>query len=91
MPALMSFILRIVLLAAGLIFAASLALAFVALLVGWTLRSAWAKLAGRPVTPFVIRINPRNGFDRRTPRADSAQPMRPIPDVTDVEPKSPRS
>jgi flagellar biosynthesis protein FlhB len=99
MPALMNLILRIVLLVAGLVFAASLAVAFVLLLVGWTLRAGWAKLTGRPVTPFIVRMDPRSGFERmyrragpgsRTPRADSVQPAREIPDVTDVEPRMPQ-
>jgi flagellar biosynthesis protein FlhB len=99
MPALMNLILRIVLLVAGLVFAASLAVAFVLLLVGWTLRAGWAKLTGRPVTPFIVRMDPRSGFERmyrragpgsRTPRADLVQPAREIPDVTDVEPRMPQ-
>jgi hypothetical protein len=63
------------------------------------LRAGWAKLTGNPVSPFVIRIDPRGGFDRmvrkgapqgsRTPRADSVQPGRLVPDVTDVEPRMP--
>jgi hypothetical protein len=99
MPALLNFILRLVLVAAGLLFAASLAVAFTLMLVGWTLRAGWAKLTGNPVSPFVIRIDPRGGFDRmvrkgapqgsRTPRADSVQPGRLVPDVTDVEPRMP--
>jgi flagellar biosynthesis protein FlhB len=99
MPALLNLILRAILLLAGLVFAASLAVAFVLLLVGWTLRAGWAKLTGRPVTPFIVRIDPRRGFERmyrgagqgsRTPRADSVQPARKIPDVTDVEPRMPQ-
>ena len=95
MPALMNLILRVVLLFAGLLFAASLAVAFALLLAGWALRAGWAKLTGKQVTPFIVRIDPRSGFERmyrggqgsRTPRADSVQPVRNIPDVTDVEPR----
>jgi len=96
MPALMNLILRVVLLLAGLVFAASLAVATVLLLVGWTLRAGWARLTGRPVAPFIVRIDPRRGFERmyrgaaqgsRTPRADSVRPAREIADVTDVEPR----
>jgi hypothetical protein len=98
MPTLLNFVIRLVLVAAGLLFAASLALAFTLVLVGWTLRAGWAKLTGRPVSPFVIRIDPRGGFERmyrragevsRTPRADSVQSGRMVPDVTDVEPRIP--
>jgi hypothetical protein len=98
MPTLLNFLVRLVLVAAGLLFAASLAVAFTLMLLGWTLRAGWAKLTGRPVSPFVIRIDPRGGFERmyrragegsRTPRADSVQPSRMVPDVTDVEPRMP--
>jgi hypothetical protein len=98
MSALLNLIVRLVLVAAGLLFAASLAVAFTLVLVGWTLRAGWAKLTGRPVSPFVIRIDPRGGFERmyrragqgsRTPRADSVPTGRMVPDVTDVEPKMP--
>lgn len=95
MHTLVSFVLRLVLLAAGLLFAASLAVVFVAVLGVWLLRSAWARLTGRPVMPFVARMHPRDGFPQwarraepasRTPRADSAGLPR-VADVTDVEAK----
>ena len=53
------FILRLVLLAAGLVFAASLALMVLVLLAIWGLRMLWARLTGQPVTPFVMRVDPR--------------------------------
>ncbi len=92
----MSLLFRLVLLVAGLVFAASLAVALLAVLALWGLRAIWAKLTGRPVVPFVMRIDPRGGFGRvyrpsasesRTPRADAIQPGHNIGDVTDVEPK----
>jgi hypothetical protein len=98
MPTLVSFLVRVVLVAAGLLFAASLAFAFVVMLGLWGVRAAWARLTGRPVTPFVIRIDPRGGLERmarrarqgsRTPRADSVRPGRNGADVTDVEPRAP--
>ncbi len=98
MPTLMTFVLRLVLLAAGLLFAASLAVAFVLVLCVWTLRAGWAKLTGRPVMPFIIRINPRGGFERMyrhagrqgsSLRADTVRRGREIGDVTDVEPRPP--
>ncbi|MBK8071172.1 MAG: hypothetical protein IPK34_03765 [Ramlibacter sp.] len=58
------FVLRLVLLAAGLVFAASLLLAVGVMLVLWGLRMLWARLTGRPVTPFVMRMDPRGGFNR---------------------------
>ena len=99
MPTLLSFLIRLFLVMAGLLFAASMAVAFALTLSLWAVRTAWAKLTGRPVTPFVMRIDPRRGFERmyrkarpasRTPRADSVRPGRKILDVTDVEPRSPQ-
>lgn len=99
MPTLLSFLLRAMLIAAGLVFALSLAVVFVVLLGLWFLRAAWCRLTGRPVTPFVMRMGPRGAFEEmmrraqaqqgsRTPRADAAAPVRrPLADVTDVEPK----
>lgn len=72
----------LVFLAAGLVAAGSLAVVFVALLVAAALRVGWARLTGRPVTPFTFRVDPRAGFERvyRARRRERA-------DVTDVEPK----
>lgn len=60
----------------------------------WLLRYAWARLTGRSVTPFVMRVDPRAGFATVWRRAPSAAPSRPqqqeIGDVTDVEAKPPR-
>lgn len=99
MPTLMTFILRLFLLAAGLVFAASLAMAAVLMLAVWAVRAGWAKLTGKPVAPFIVRMDPRGGFERMyrrgerasaTPRADSVRPGRNVGDVTDVDPKAPR-
>ena len=96
MPTLLSLLLRLFLLATGLLFAGSLAVAFTFLLGLWGIRWAWAKLTGQPVLPFMVRIDPRAGFERmyrragpdtRTPRADAAQAGRNLGDVTDVEAK----
>ena len=101
MPTFLSFLLRVFLLAGGLLFAASLAVAFVLMAAVWGVRSAWARLTGRPVMPFTMRIDPRAGFGRvyrrpvqkqpsRTPRADAVQPGAKPGDITDVEPRTPR-
>lgn len=96
MPTFMNFVFRLFLLAAGLVFAASLAVGAVLLLTLWAVRAGWARLTGRPVMPFVFRINPRAGFDRMyrkgargsaTPRADAVRPGRGAGDVTDVQVK----
>jgi hypothetical protein len=93
MTSILRFVLRLLLVLAGLVFALSLALAMIVLLIAWSLRAAWGKLTGQPVNPFVMRMNPRAGFDqvfrqagRRSQMADKPQ-RRVVEDVTDVEPK----
>ena len=94
----MNLLLRIVLVLAGLVVGASAIVVFVLLLAFWGVRAGWAKLTGRPVTPFVGGMHPFGGFEEmmrrtqasRTPRADSVVQHRPRPaDVTDVEPRPP--
>ena len=99
MPTLISFLVRLLLLAAGLVVAAAVACVFVLLMALWLVRAAWCRLTGRPVSPFVMGTGPRAAFDEmmrraqaqpasRTPRADAAAGVRrPLVDVTDVEPK----
>jgi hypothetical protein len=99
MPTFLSFLLRVFLLAAGLLFGASLAVALVLMAALWGVRAVWAKLTGRPMMPFMMRMDPRAGFERMyrraqqpsaTPRADSVGARRrEIGDVTDVEPRPP--
>lgn len=93
MQGISGFFLRLVLLAAGLVFALSLLLAACVLLLFWGLRAAWARLTGQPVVPFVMRMDPRSGFAhvfrarqeaRHEPQASSARRADPG-DVTDVE------
>lgn len=88
------FVLRLVLLAAGLVFAASLVVVATMLLALWGLRYLWARLTGKPVAPLVFRVDPRAGFGRfyrgeaTSPfgqqRPREAQPLRDAADVTDV-------
>lgn len=103
MPAFLAFLLRGFAVAAGLVFALSLAVALAVLAFVWLLRSVWARLAGRPVLPFAMRFGARStGFAHamrraaaatsasaasRTPRADAVLRGRGLADVTDVEPK----
>jgi hypothetical protein len=101
MPFLLSFLLRLLLIAAGLVVAAGLAVVFVLLLSAWLVRAAWWQLTGRPVSPFAMGSGPRTVFEEmmrraqaqhsgsRTPRADAAAPTvrGRLADVTDVEPK----
>ena len=101
MPLLLNFLLRALLLAAGVVFALSLACVALLLVAVWGVRAAWCKLTGRPVMPFAMRMGPGQAFEEmmrraqgqqpssRTPRADAAAgPVRTrLADVTDVEPK----
>lgn len=85
---LLRFVLRLVLFAAGLVFAASVLVALLLLATFWLLRAGWARLTGRPVTPWVMRLDPRGGFDRVYRGAATRAPQRKAPeDVTDVVPK----
>ncbi len=89
----LKFLLRLLLVIAGLIFAASLMVTMLAMLLVWSVRALWRKVTGQPVTPFVMRMNPRAGFDQvfkqaqRGDRAEAKPPRRALDDVTDVEPK----
>jgi hypothetical protein len=91
------FLLRLVLLLVGLVFAASVAAAALLGLAFWGARAAWARVTGRPVSPFIVRFDPRGAFRRasqraeqagsRTPRADAVPSALKRESVTDVEPK----
>lgn len=97
-------LLRAVLLAAGVVVAASLAVVGLILLAGWGLYGSVARLTGRPIVPFAMRFDPREGFARfyrqaqggaaaeesRTPRADANRgPAARKLGVTDVEVRAP--
>ncbi len=64
----LNFVLRVFLFLMGLLFAASLAVAALLLLAVWMARLAWARLTGKPVTPWSVmfgqRFDPRAGFER---------------------------
>lgn len=55
-------LLRVVVVAMGLMLFASLLVAVTVLALVWALRAGWARLTGRPVTPWVMRMDPRTGF-----------------------------
>lgn len=57
-----SLLLRLVVIAMGLVLFASLLVAAMLLALVWVLRAGWARLTGRPVTPWVMRMDPRTGF-----------------------------
>lgn len=101
MPLILSFLLRLLLLVAGLVVAASMLVVFVFLLGAWSVRALWGRLTGRPVAAFGMRMGPAAAFQdimrrapapepSRTPRADAAGgPLRRSADVTDVQPRPP--
>ena len=70
----MNFILRVILFFMGLVLAASLAFAVLLLAAVWGLRYGWARLTGKPVTPWVMRFNPGAGFDRFRQASRPAEP-----------------
>ncbi|MBB3642905.1 MULTISPECIES: hypothetical protein [Variovorax] len=74
----MNFVIRVILLLLGLVFAASLAVAVMLLAAVWGVRYAWGRLTGKPVTPWMAsmggRFNPRSGFDRFRNAAQQSGP-----------------
>ncbi|MDB5753156.1 MAG: hypothetical protein JWP65_3577 [Ramlibacter sp.] len=101
MATVLTFLVRVLLVSVGLVFAAIMACFFVLMLGIWLLAAAWATLTGKPVSPFVVRMGPRDAFEQmrrraqaqqpatRTPRSDAAAgPRSPTAtEVTDVEAK----
>lgn len=89
--------LRVVVFAMGAVLFASVLAAALVLAGIWLLRALWARLTGQPVTPWVMRMDPRTGWStvyRSTARwtAQRTDPSRradaaPAPDVTDVVPR----
>ncbi len=89
---------RLLMVLAGLVFAASLAVLMLVLLVLWGLRAVWCTLTGRPINPLAGlmrgRMNPRAGFDHVfKPAGQGRAPLRKparngMDDVTDVDPKA---
>lgn len=104
MRAVFSFLLRMVLVLAGLLLAACMFAVLLLLLAVWSVRALWARLTGRVFSPFEMRLDPRTGFSyvyrrgshwhaKGSEGADEAPraPFRArLADVTDVEPKTSR-
>jgi hypothetical protein len=57
--------LRLLLLAMGVVFFVSLLAAALVLALLWGLRALWARVTGRSVTPWAMPIDPRTGLDDR--------------------------
>lgn len=83
----LGWVLKAVLLVAGLVIFLSF-LTAAALLAGvWGLRALWARITGRPVTPWVMGVDPRNawraaagkGWRRAAPDEPPEPPQPPQP------------
>lgn len=97
MPSLLTFLVRLLLVAAGLLVAASVAVVGAVLATFWLARNLVGKLTGKPTRPFAFRMG-RGAFGAG-PRAEPAPAARPAAatprhlrgyaDITDVEPRQP--
>lgn len=54
--------LRVLVVAMGLVVFLSLLAAALVLGLVWAVRATWARLTGRPMAPWVMRVDPRTGF-----------------------------
>lgn len=59
---LLRLVVRALVLAMGLVVFLSLLAAALVLGLVWAARATWARLTGRPMTPWVMRVDPRTGF-----------------------------
>ena len=69
----LNFLIRAILFAFGLLFALSLLVAVLLLAAVWGLRYGWARLTGKPITPWVMRFNPGAGFQAYRAATQRAQ------------------
>ena len=77
---------RLLLVAMGLVFAASLLFVLLVFAIAWSLRALWARLTGQPVAPWVMRVDPRAGWSRFVKRPGQAPQGEVVDvDVVDVE------
>ena len=99
-------LIRAVVVVAGLVMFLSLLAAVLVLALVWGLRALWARLTGRPVMPWTMRVDPRTGWStvyRSTERWSTAHPgpaadtparragvLPGADEVVDVEPRAPR-
>lgn len=96
--ALLRLLVRLVLLAAGVLFFLSLLAAALVLAMVWGARALWARITGRPMAPWVLRVDPRAGWRAAQQRgaqwqgaaargsapADVPAHLRPLPGAQDV-------
>eukprot|EP01030_Chromulinospumella_sphaerica_P000926 gene926-908_t len=83
--ALANLLLRVIVIAMGLVLFASLLVAAMLLALVWVLRAGWARLTGRPVTPWVMGVDPRTGFSKDAAASRRGGILPGAAQVTDVE------
>lgn len=74
---------RLAVVAVGVVFFLSLLTVAALLAVVWGARALWARVTGRPVTPWAMRMDPRAGWStvyRSTARWSAAPGGRPVAD-----------
>jgi len=77
------FVVRAMVVAAGLVLFLSLLAAALVLALSWGLRALWARLTGRPAVPWTWRVDPRSGWStvyRSSARWRSAAPGADVPE-----------
>lgn len=94
---LLRLVVQLVLVAVGVVFFLSVLAVAALLALVWALRYGWAKLTGKPVTPWAMKMSPRSGFttvfrssERWTGRARPGYPGQNMQDLDDVQPAAPR-
>ncbi len=88
MNTIFGFLVRVVLLLAGLVFMASLLAVGLLVLALWLLRALWAKLTGQPVSPWTFQVNRQATWQRfYRSSASGAPPRRDDANVVDAEVK----
>ena len=83
-------LIRAVVVVAGLVIFLSLLAAVLVLALVWGLRALWARLTGRPVMPWTLRVDPRTAPAADTP-SRRAGLLPGADEVVDVEPRAPRA
>lgn len=103
MPSLLTFLVRLLLVIAGLVVTAGVAVVGAVVATLWLARSLVGKLTGKPSQSFLFRMRrgvfgaafrPGSGDARPAPASASPSSMKPRnlrgePDITDVEPRQP--
>lgn len=88
MGKILSTMVRVVLVLAGLVFAASLLTAALFVLAVWLVRALWARLTGQPVQAWTFQVNRQAMWSRfYRPPGPAHKPQRDDSNVIDVKPK----